>query len=77
MLCTPLFSLRRHHHYRRREHGTARRGLRRRMAGGSDGTDVPAGGEIWGTLEELLLAFAVCRHGTASWDSVATEVQAR
>ncbi|KAM3258375.1 hypothetical protein ACQJBY_050251 [Aegilops geniculata] len=47
------------------------------MAGGSDGPDVPAGGEIWGTLEELLLAFAVCRHGTASWDSVATEVQAR
>ncbi|XBH92915.1 hypothetical protein VPH35_083949 [Triticum aestivum] len=47
------------------------------MAGGSDGPDVSAGGEIWGTLEELLLAFAVCRHGTASWDSVATEVQAR
>ncbi|KAM3276230.1 hypothetical protein ACQJBY_044549 [Aegilops geniculata] len=47
------------------------------MAGGSDGPDVSVGGEIWGTLEELLLAFAVCRHGTASWDSVATEVQAR
>ncbi|KAE8785006.1 MYB-related protein [Hordeum vulgare] len=47
------------------------------MAGGSDGPDVSAGGEIWGTLEELVLAFAVCRHGTASWDSVATEVQAR
>lgn len=53
------------------------------MADGSDGTDVspeaaaaPAG-EIWGTLEELLLACAVSRHGTASWDSVATEVQTR
>ncbi|XP_040383404.1 uncharacterized protein LOC102706783 [Oryza brachyantha] len=58
------------------------------MADGSDGTDVspsPAaaeaaalgGGEIWGTLEELLLACAVSRHGTGSWDSVAMEVQTR
>jgi hypothetical protein len=59
------------------------------MADGSDGTDVSPeseatavaaaekGGEIWGTLEELLLACAVTRHGTASWDSVATEVQTR
>ncbi|KAL6655342.1 hypothetical protein ACP70R_006168 [Stipagrostis hirtigluma subsp. patula] len=51
------------------------------MADGSDGTGVSpeseAGGEIWGTLEELLLACAVSRHGTASWDSVATEVQTR
>jgi hypothetical protein len=36
-----------------------------------------AGGEIWGTLEELLLACSVRRHGTASWESVATEVQSR
>ena len=36
-----------------------------------------AGGEIWGTLEELVLACAVRRHGTASWDSVAVEVQSR
>ncbi|NP_001354230.1 uncharacterized protein LOC100277965 [Zea mays] len=53
----------------------------------ADGTDVSpeseataaAGksGEIWGTLEELLLACAVTRHGTASWDSVAMEVQTR
>uniref|UniRef100_A0ACD5Y0K6 Uncharacterized protein n=1 Tax=Avena sativa TaxID=4498 RepID=A0ACD5Y0K6_AVESA len=48
----------------------------------TDGSDVSpevaaAGGEIWGTLEELLLACAVSRHGTASWDSVATEVQTR
>ncbi|KAK1259620.1 hypothetical protein QJS04_geneDACA010394 [Acorus gramineus] len=34
-------------------------------------------GEIWGTLEELLLASAVHRHGTRSWDSVAMEVQNR
>ncbi|CAN6211115.1 unnamed protein product [Urochloa humidicola] len=60
------------------------------MADGSDGTDVSPeseatataaeeekGGEIWGTLEELLLACAVTRHGTASWDSVAMEVQTR
>lgn len=57
------------------------------MAHGSDGTDVlpeleatavaGKGGEIWGTLEELLLACAVTRHGTASWDSVAMEVQTR
>ncbi len=31
----------------------------------------------WGTLEELLLACAVNRHGTQSWDSVAVEVQNR
>jgi len=57
------------------------------MADGSEGTDVSPeseataaavkGGEIWGTLEELLLACAVTRHGTASWDSVAMEVQTR
>jgi hypothetical protein len=57
------------------------------MADGSDGPDVsPAaaaaaggggGDEIWGTLEELLLACAVSRHGTGSWDSVAMEVQTR
>lgn len=31
----------------------------------------------WGTLEELLLACAVNRHGTKSWDSIAMEVQNR
>ncbi|KAA0041385.1 transcriptional regulator ATRX-like [Cucumis melo var. makuwa] len=31
----------------------------------------------WGTLEELLLASAVNRHGTASWESVAMEIQNR
>ncbi|KAF7120176.1 hypothetical protein RHSIM_Rhsim13G0226400 [Rhododendron simsii] len=31
----------------------------------------------WGTLEELLLACAVSRHGAKSWDSVATELQKR
>lgn len=39
----------------------------------SDGADE----EIWGTREELLLACAVSRHGTQSWESVAMEVQAR
>ncbi|XP_047049913.1 flagellar radial spoke protein 2-like [Lolium rigidum] len=45
----------------------------------TDGSDVSpaAGGEIWGTLEELVLACAVSRHGTASWEAVATEVQTR
>jgi len=33
--------------------------------------------EIWGTWEELLLACAVNRHGTHSWDAVATEVRSR
>ncbi|XP_040383053.1 uncharacterized abhydrolase domain-containing protein DDB_G0269086-like [Oryza brachyantha] len=36
-----------------------------------------AGGEIWGTAEDLLLACAVSRHGTASWDEVAKEVRSR
>lgn len=31
----------------------------------------------WGTLEELLLACAVNRHGTERWDSIAMEVQNR
>lgn len=31
----------------------------------------------WGTLEELLLACAVNRHGPESWDSIAMEVQNR
>lgn len=53
------------------------------MTARSDDPDVSpesaaaAGGEIWGTWEELLLACAVSRHGTASWDSVAMEVQSR
>ncbi|XP_043692716.1 uncharacterized protein DDB_G0284459-like [Telopea speciosissima] len=33
--------------------------------------------EAWGTWEELLLACAVNRHGTNSWDSVAMEIQNR
>ncbi|XP_062191700.1 uncharacterized protein LOC133895415 [Phragmites australis] len=51
------------------------------MTARSDDPDVSpgtaGGGEIWGTWEELLLACAVRRHGTASWDSVAMEVQSR
>ncbi|KAI3446427.1 hypothetical protein Pfo_003092 [Paulownia fortunei] len=31
----------------------------------------------WGTWEELLLAFAVNRHGTGAWDSIASELQKR
>lgn len=31
----------------------------------------------WGTLEELLLACAVHRYGTNSWDSIAKELQNR
>ncbi|KAL6509093.1 hypothetical protein OROGR_023200 [Orobanche gracilis] len=31
----------------------------------------------WGTWEELILAFAVNRHGTASWDSIASELRKR
>ncbi|CAO2169614.1 unnamed protein product [Urochloa humidicola] len=45
--------------------------------GVSPGTSAAAGGEIWATWEELLLACAVQRYGTASWDSVAVEVQSR
>ncbi|XVE78811.1 hypothetical protein DITRI_Ditri14bG0008000 [Diplodiscus trichospermus] len=33
--------------------------------------------QLWGTLEELLLACAVNRHGTKSWDSIASELQNR
>ncbi|KAJ7957421.1 putative DNA binding protein [Quillaja saponaria] len=33
--------------------------------------------QLWGTLEELLLASAVTRHGTKNWDSIAMEVQNR
>lgn len=33
--------------------------------------------ERWGTWEELLLACAVNRYGTKSWDSVAMEIQRR
>ncbi|KAK1555362.1 hypothetical protein Q3G72_025378 [Acer saccharum] len=36
-----------------------------------------AAAQWWGTLEELLLACAVNRHGTKSWDSIAMEVQTR
>ncbi|KAJ8617316.1 hypothetical protein MRB53_013502 [Persea americana] len=31
----------------------------------------------WTTWEELLLAFAVNRHSTKSWDSIAIEIQNR
>lgn len=31
----------------------------------------------WSTWEELLLAFAVNRHGTKSWESIAIEIQNR
>ncbi|XP_073287434.1 uncharacterized protein [Primulina huaijiensis] len=31
----------------------------------------------WGTWEELLLAFAVHRHGTGAWSSIASELQKR
>uniref|UniRef100_A0A7C9E6U7 Bromo domain-containing protein n=1 Tax=Opuntia streptacantha TaxID=393608 RepID=A0A7C9E6U7_OPUST len=34
-------------------------------------------GAAWGTLEELLLACAVNRHGTTCWDSIAYELQKR
>ncbi|GMH10289.1 hypothetical protein Nepgr_012130 [Nepenthes gracilis] len=33
--------------------------------------------KAWGTLEELLLACAVSRHGTKSWESIAKEIQKR
>lgn len=36
-----------------------------------------ASAQPWGTLEELLLACAVNRHGTTSWDSIAMELQSR
>ncbi|KAK8963165.1 hypothetical protein KSP40_PGU014888 [Platanthera guangdongensis] len=45
------------------------------MASGTRSDDLA--NEIWGTWEELLLASAVNRHGTRSWDSVAMEIQAR
>ncbi|KAL8147225.1 uncharacterized protein LOC141707763 [Apium graveolens] len=34
-------------------------------------------GTSWGTWEELLLAFAVNRYGTSSWDSVSFEISKR
>nr|GMC86133.1 Bromodomain-containing protein [Ipomoea batatas] len=45
----------------------------------SDGTadNTPEKEARWGTWEELLLAGAVNRHGTKSWDSVADELQKR
>lgn len=45
------------------------------MASGTRSADLE--NEIWGTWEELLLASAVNRHGTRSWDSVAMEIQTR
>ncbi|PNT68397.1 hypothetical protein BRADI_3g40060v3 [Brachypodium distachyon] len=53
------------------------------MADGSNDPDdaapdsPAAGGEIWGTLEELLLACLVNRHGGACWEKVAEELRAR
>jgi hypothetical protein len=51
------------------------------MGHGSGGTDVSPeaekGEEIWGTLQELLLACAVRRHGTSSWNLLAMEVRTR
>uniref|UniRef100_I1QK21 Bromo domain-containing protein n=1 Tax=Oryza glaberrima TaxID=4538 RepID=I1QK21_ORYGL len=47
------------------------RRLRRRRRRG------PGAGRSWGTSEDLLLACAVSRHGTASWDAVAKEMQSR
>ncbi|XP_019154285.1 PREDICTED: uncharacterized protein LOC109150750 isoform X2 [Ipomoea nil] len=45
----------------------------------SDGTadNTPEKEARWGTWEELLLAGAVNRHGTKSWESVADELQKR
>ncbi|KAL5765086.1 hypothetical protein ACOSQ2_017680 [Xanthoceras sorbifolium] len=40
-------------------------------------TTTAAAQQWWGTSEELLLACAVNRHGTKTWDSVAMEVQSR
>ncbi|GAB4835153.1 hypothetical protein Ancab_000061 [Ancistrocladus abbreviatus] len=51
-----------------------------RIETGKDKRDTtsPNGEEqAWGTLEELLLACAVNRHGTKRWDSIAKEVQKR
>ncbi|XP_057956390.1 uncharacterized protein LOC131149714 [Malania oleifera] len=50
--------------------------MREKMARESDGTRKDDQ-EAWGTLEELLLACAVNRHGTKSWDSISTEVRNR
>jgi hypothetical protein len=52
------------------------------MGDGSGGADVlpeteKGEEEIWGTLQELLLACAVRRHGTSSWDLLAMEVRTR
>lgn len=33
--------------------------------------------EIWGTWEDLLLAYALRRHGLFDWDSVSKEVRIR
>ncbi|KAK2641357.1 hypothetical protein Ddye_023120 [Dipteronia dyeriana] len=43
----------------------------------TDQETTTAAAQWWGTLEELLLACAVNRHGTKSWDSIAMEVQTR
>ncbi|KAL1554598.1 hypothetical protein AAHA92_15143 [Salvia divinorum] len=42
-----------------------------------DGLAPETTNDAWGTWEELLLAFAVNRHGTAAWDSIASELQKR
>ncbi|XP_020592845.1 uncharacterized protein LOC110033262 [Phalaenopsis equestris] len=45
------------------------------MDSGTRSADLENG--IWGTWEELLLACAVNRHGTRSWDSIAMEIRTR
>ncbi|KAJ4827164.1 hypothetical protein Tsubulata_025819 [Turnera subulata] len=54
-----------HHHHPHHHHHNNHQGPRQQQQ------------QRWGSLEELLLACAVSRHGTAAWDSVAMEVQSR
>ncbi|KAH7848940.1 hypothetical protein Vadar_010591 [Vaccinium darrowii] len=53
----------------------ARRG--KEMNKDEEGTEHHHEEQPWGTLEELLLACAVNRHGAKSWDSIAKELQKR
>ncbi|KAH7837443.1 hypothetical protein Vadar_013952 [Vaccinium darrowii] len=57
----------------------ARRGKERNKEEEDDeeGTEEHHERKPWGTLEELLLACAVNRHGAKSWDSIAMELQKR
>ncbi|KFK35020.1 hypothetical protein AALP_AA5G223800 [Arabis alpina] len=47
------------------------------MAKPENSKTCPEKQQTWSTWEELLLACAVHRHGTNSWDSVAVEIQKR